>query len=40
MTADQQYIGTSFAPQEIEHRYGQNVHILKDPFALSHLARL
>lgn len=25
---------------EIEHRYGQNVHILSDPFLLSHLGQL
>lgn len=40
MTADRQYFGTTFQPREIEHKYGDNVHILNDPFALSHLARL
>lgn len=40
MTPDSQYINTTFHPHEIEHRYGGHVHILNDPFALSHLARL
>ena len=37
---DSQYRNYSFRLSEIEHRYGSNVHILADPFLLSHLARL
>ena len=40
MKPDQQFIGRQYRPSEIEHQYGDNVHILDDPFALSHLARL
>ena len=40
MTPDQQFIDTDHRLPEIEHRYGENVHILDDPFSLSHLARL
>ena len=29
-----------WTPQQIEHRYGENVHILDDPLALTLLARL
>ncbi len=37
---DQQYVTCSHTPSEIEHHYGDNVHILSDPLALSLLARL
>ncbi len=31
---------SAFKLSEIEHRYGKNVHILDDPFQVSHLAQL
>lgn len=34
------YRDIGFRPEEIEHRYGSNVHILHNPLALSLLARL
>jgi uracil phosphoribosyltransferase len=37
---DSQFRGISFRLSEIEHRYGPNIHILSDPFLLSHLAVL
>jgi uracil phosphoribosyltransferase len=37
---DSQHRAIHYTPSEIEHRYGPNVHILSDPLALSHLARL
>ena len=37
---DCQFREVRFRLSEIEHRYGPNVHILSDPFLLSHLARL
>jgi uracil phosphoribosyltransferase len=37
---DSQFRGLSHRLSEIEHRYGPNVHILSDPFLLSHLAVL
>ncbi|MCS6915179.1 MAG: uracil phosphoribosyltransferase [Myxococcales bacterium] len=40
MPADCQFTSLSYRPCEIEHRYGPNVHILKDPLALSLLATL
>ena len=36
---DSAYTTTRFAPPEIEHRYGDNFHILDDPFAWSLLTR-
>jgi uracil phosphoribosyltransferase len=30
----------SYRPSQIEHKYGSNVHILANPFLLSHLAQL
>jgi uracil phosphoribosyltransferase len=39
-TPDAQFVSLSYSPCEIEHRYGPNVHILKDPLALSLLATL
>jgi uracil phosphoribosyltransferase len=38
--ADQAYEHVPAAIAEIEHRYGDNVHLLKDPFLLTLLARL
>jgi uracil phosphoribosyltransferase len=38
--SDCQYRSVSFQLSEMEHQYGPNVHILSDPFLLSHLARL
>lgn len=40
MTADRQYQSVSYRPSELEHRYGPSVHILRDPLALSLLAKL
>jgi uracil phosphoribosyltransferase len=37
---DSQFNQLTFTPSEIEHRYGKNVHILSDPFALTLLTRL
>jgi uracil phosphoribosyltransferase len=34
------YQQSRFRPVEIEHRYGQNVHLLDDPVALAWLARM
>ena len=37
---DVQHRRLTFAPPEIEHRYGSGVHLLADPVALTLLARL
>ena len=37
---DSQFKNYHFRLSEIEHRYGPNIHILEDPFLLSHLAQL
>lgn len=37
---DRQYEQLSYQTNEIEHRYGEGVHILSDPFALTQLAKL
>ncbi len=37
---DSQLRGVHYRLSEIDHRYGPNVHILSNPFLLSHLARL
>lgn len=37
---DRQFESVEFRLSEIEHRYGDNVHLLSDPFLLSLLARL
>lgn len=37
---DSQFNDIRFRLSEIEHHYGPNVHILSDPFLLSHLAHL
>jgi uracil phosphoribosyltransferase len=37
---DRMFDSVPYRPSEIEHRYGQNVHILADPLALTMLARL
>lgn len=34
------YAKTRFRPTEIDHRYGENVHLLDDPLAWTQLARL
>jgi uracil phosphoribosyltransferase len=39
-TADCQFEKVSYRLSEMEHRYGPNVHLLSNPFLLSHLARL
>jgi uracil phosphoribosyltransferase len=39
-TPDSQFDHLRFKLSETEHRYGPNVHLLSDPFLLSHLARL
>jgi uracil phosphoribosyltransferase len=38
--ADIQHRSVRYKLSEVEHRYGQNVHILSDPIALTHLARI
>lgn len=40
MTADRQYQSVHYRPCEFDHRYGSSVHILRDPLALSLLAKL
>ena len=37
---DMIYRSITYRLSEVEHRYGKNVHILSDPFLLSHLAQL
>jgi uracil phosphoribosyltransferase len=37
---DQQFRHVEYQPPSIEHRYGSRVHILKDPLALTMLARV
>jgi uracil phosphoribosyltransferase len=37
---DSQFHNLHYRLSELEHRYGSNVHILSDPFLLSHLAQL
>lgn len=37
---DHQFENMSFRLSEIEHRYGSNIHVLSDPYLLSHLAHL
>lgn len=39
-SSDAQYSGLSYSPPQIQHRYGDNVHILADPLALNLLAQL
>lgn len=39
MPTDAQYTGFAYRPAEIAHHYGEAVHILADPLALSMLAR-
>lgn len=38
--ADCQFKQMNYQLSEISHKYGQNVHLLSDPFLLSHLAQL
>jgi uracil phosphoribosyltransferase len=40
MTADSQFQTVVYAPSELEHLYGPQVHILRDPLALSLLGKL
>lgn len=40
MPADSQFSSLEYSPCEIEHRYGKQIHILRDPLALSLLAKL
>jgi len=40
MPADVQHARVPFRPSEIEHRYGERVHILSDPLSLQILAKL
>jgi len=37
---DSQFDSIDFIPSEIRHAYGERVHVLGDPFLLTHLARL
>ncbi len=39
-SSDAQYSGLSYTLPQIQHRYGDNVHILADPLALNLLAQL
>lgn len=39
MLRDSQYLNVPFKLSEIEHQYGNNIHILSDPFLFSLLAR-
>jgi uracil phosphoribosyltransferase len=38
--ADRQFQGVRYQVSELDHRYGPNVHLLSNPFLLSHLAQL
>ena len=38
--SDSQYDGAAYTVSELRHKYGERVHLLDDPFLLSHLARL
>lgn len=40
MSADSQFASLHYRPCEIAHRYGEQVHILKDPLSLTMLAKL
>ncbi len=40
VAADCQHTTVAYAPCEIAHRYGSNVHILRDPLALAMLGKL
>ena len=40
MSVDNAYAHIAHPTAEIEHRYGDNYHVLADPFLLSHLAQL
>lgn len=40
MAADTQFASLRYNPCEIEHRYGDQVHILRDPLALALLSKL
>ncbi len=40
MSLETAYNQVQYRLSEIEHKYGKNVHILSDPFLLTHLARL
>ena len=37
---DSQHVRVAYSPSEIEHRYGKQVHILRDPLALAMLGKL
>jgi len=39
-SADAQYRNMRYSPPEVEHRYGDNVHVLADPLALNLLGTL
>jgi uracil phosphoribosyltransferase len=39
-SADAQYSGLRYSPPQVEHRYGDNIHILADPLALNLLGQL
>jgi uracil phosphoribosyltransferase len=38
--ADQQFKDLNYKLSELPHKYGENVHLLSDPYLLSHLAKL
>ena len=40
MLTDSQYVNRRHHLSEIEHRYGENVHILSDPYLFTTLAKL
>lgn len=40
MTIDSQYLDSKFTPNQVKTKYGENVHILSDPYSLSMLGKL
>ncbi len=40
MLRDENYLKQTYSLSEIEHRYGKNVHLLKDPYLFTTLAQL
>lgn len=40
MTHDRQYRDVDFTPSELDHEYGEGIHLQEDPLALSRLATL
>lgn len=40
MSYDQQFQNINYSLSELEHSYGENIHILKDPYLLSLMAKI